>query len=157
MPPQHRAAADPGPRERGQVTVWMLGLAVMLLFLGGLSLDLWRAFTQRQNLANAVEAAAIAGGSGIDEARFRSTGTLALAPQRAEQLATGNLRSQPVFPRLDTAQVNANEARVEVVATTTVQFTLLRVLLPAITGVVGALIGGNAAQCIDKLLDPPGA
>jgi Flp pilus assembly protein TadG len=130
MPPPCHRAADPGPRERGQVTVWMLGLAVMLLFLGGLSLDLWRAFTQRQNLANAVEAAAIAGGSGIDEGRFRSTGTLALAPQRAELLAIGNLRSQAVFPRLDTAQVNATEAQVEVVATTTVQFTLLRVLLP---------------------------
>jgi Flp pilus assembly protein TadG len=129
MPPLHHPA-DPGPRQRGQVTVWMLGLAVMLLFLGGLSLDLWRAFTERQALANAVEAAAIAGGSGIDEARFRSTGTLALAPQRAEQLAVGNLRSQPVFPRLNSAQVNATDAQVEVVATTTVQFTLLRVLLP---------------------------
>ena len=42
----------------------------------------------------------------------------------------GNLRSQPVFPRLDAAQVNATDAQVEVVATTTVQFTLLRVLLP---------------------------
>src|SRR6266540_1415895 len=94
MPSPCHRAADPGPRERGQVTVWMLGLAVMLLFLGGLSLDLWRAFTQRQNLA------------------------------------IGNLRSQAVFPRLDTAQVNATEAQVEVVATTTVQFTLLRVLLP---------------------------
>jgi Flp pilus assembly protein TadG len=127
-PPPH--PADSGPPQRGQVTVWMLGLAVMLLFLGGLSLDLWRAFTERQTLANAVEAAAIAGGSGIDEARFRTTGTLALAPQRAEQLAVGNLRSQPVFPRLDAAQVNATDAQVEVVATTTVQFTLLRVLLP---------------------------
>ena len=128
--PSPRPPADPGPRERGQVTVWMLGLAVMLLFLGGLSLDLWRAFTQRQDLANAVEAAAIAGGSGIDEARFRTTGTLALAPQRAEQLALTNLRSQPVFLRLDSAQVNATEAQVEVVATSTVQFSLLRVLLP---------------------------
>jgi Flp pilus assembly protein TadG len=127
-PPPH--PADSRSRQRGQVTVWMLGLALMLLFLGGLSLDLWRAFTERQALANAVEAAAIAGGSGIDEARFRSTGTLALAPQRAEQLAVGNLRSQPVFPRLDTAQVNATDAQVEVVATTTVEFTLLRVLLP---------------------------
>jgi Flp pilus assembly protein TadG len=128
-PPPH--PADSGPPQQGQVTVWMLGLAVMLLFLGGLSLDLWRAFTERQALANAVEAAAIAGGSGIDEARFRTTGTLALAPQRAEQLAVVNLRSQPVFPRLDAAQVNATDAQVEVVATTTVQFTLLRVLLPS--------------------------
>jgi hypothetical protein len=35
-----------------------------------------------------------------------------------------------VFPRLDTAQVNATDAQVEVVASSTVQFTLLRVLLP---------------------------
>src|SRR6266508_533658 len=109
--PSPRPPADTRPRERGQVTVWMLGLAVMLLFLGGLSLDLWRAFNQRQDLATAVEAAAIAGGSGIDEVRFRSTGTLALAPPRAEQLAISNLRSQPVFARLDSAQVNATEAQ----------------------------------------------
>jgi hypothetical protein len=117
-------------RERGSVTIWLLGLAVMLLFLGGLSLDLWRAFTERQALASAVDAAAIAGASGIDEPRFRVSGTLALAPPRAEQLAWDNLRAQPVGRRLTAAQVQATAAQVEVAASTTVDFTLLGVLLP---------------------------
>jgi len=112
------------------VTIWLLGLAVMLLFIGGLSLDLWRAFTERQALANAVDAAAIAGASGIDELRFRASGTLALSPSRAEQLAWDNLRAQSVGHRLSAARVDATPARVEVVASTTVDFTLLRVLLP---------------------------
>jgi hypothetical protein len=127
---RRRPSSQPDDRERGSVTIWLLGLAVMLLFLGGLSLDLWRAFTERQALANAVDAAAIAGASGIDEPLFRSSGTLALSPPRAEQLAWGNLRAQPVGRRLTAAQVQATPAQIEVVASTTVDFTLLRVLLP---------------------------
>ena len=124
------SSSQAGQRERGSVTIWLLGLAVMLLFLGGLSLDLWRAFTERQALASAVDAAAIAGASGIDEPLFRASGTLALAPPRAEQLAWDNLRAQPVGRRLTAAQVQATAAQVEVVASTTVEFTLLRILLP---------------------------
>jgi len=129
-----RVICEPGgsvDREGGSVTIWLLGLAVMLLFLGGLSLDLWRAFTERQALASAVDAAAIAGASGIDEPLFRASGTLALSPPRAEQLAWGNLRAQPVGRRLTAAQVQATPAQIQVVASTTVDFTLLRILLPA--------------------------
>ncbi|MGH9030897.1 MAG: pilus assembly protein TadG-related protein, partial [Acidimicrobiia bacterium] len=49
------------------MTVWMLGLCLMLLLLGGISLDLWRAFSERRALASAADAAAIAGASALDE------------------------------------------------------------------------------------------
>jgi hypothetical protein len=33
-------------RESGTITLWMLGLCLMLFLLGGISLDLWRAFSE---------------------------------------------------------------------------------------------------------------
>ena len=41
--------------DRGSITLWTLGLTVMVLFLGGISLDLWRAFEVRQDLAAMAE------------------------------------------------------------------------------------------------------
>src|SRR5438128_12171130 len=34
--------------EHGTTTLWVLGLCISLLFLGGLSLDLWRAVADRR-------------------------------------------------------------------------------------------------------------
>ena len=37
--------------ERGSITFWVLGLAVATLFIGGLSVDLWRVMSDRRELA----------------------------------------------------------------------------------------------------------
>ena len=62
--------------ESGTVTLWLLGLCLMLFALGGISLDLWRAFSERRALAATADAAALAGASAIDEARYRASGTV---------------------------------------------------------------------------------
>jgi hypothetical protein len=49
----------------------MLGLCLMLFLLGGISLDLWRAFSERRSLA-ATAGAAVAGASALDEAAYRA-------------------------------------------------------------------------------------
>jgi Putative Flp pilus-assembly TadE/G-like len=116
-------------REEGSVTIWMLGLCVMVLFLGGISLDLWRAFAERRALAERVDSAAVAGGSGIDEAAFRANSTVQLDPSRAEALAWANLGEQPNDPSLVTQAVSASTATITVSATGQVHFTLLGVLL----------------------------
>lgn len=121
-----------GSGERGSVTVWLLGLAVLLLFVGGLSLDLWRAFGARQLLANAADAAAIAGSTGIDTARFRDTGQIVLDPGLADERVRDSLAHQGGLPLMEApvVEVEADPPQVAVVLTGRVPLTLLHVLLP---------------------------
>lgn len=116
--------------DHGSVTVWLLGLCVALLFVGGLSLDLWRAFSERRALAGAVDAAAIAGASGLDQASYRSGGPVRLDPPLAEQRAQFSLAGQTDLAALTGAQVSATPEAVTVSATGVVELTLLRILLP---------------------------
>lgn len=115
--------------QRGYVTLWILGLCVCALFIGGISIDLWRVYSERRALAGIVDAAAIAGASGIDEEAFRKDGTVALDPQRAQELAWANLRAQVDDRSLEQASVDANRERVQVRAMGRVQVTLLKVLM----------------------------
>jgi Putative Flp pilus-assembly TadE/G-like len=120
------------PRERGSITVWLLGLTVLLLFAGGLSLDLWRAVSARQFLANAADAAAIAGATGIDNARFRATGEVVLDPDVAGRRARDSLAHQGgvLMARPPAIEVVPDPPLVAVVLTGQVRLTLLRALLP---------------------------
>jgi hypothetical protein len=122
----------PGERERGSITIWLLGLAVLLLFVGGLSLDLWRAATARQLLANAADAAAIAGSTALDTARFRDTGEIVLDPALAGQRVGDSLAHQGALPLVapPAVEVAPDPPQVEVVLTGEVRLTLLHVLLP---------------------------
>ena len=122
----------PADGERGSITIWLLGLAVMLLFVGGLSLDLWRAFSARQLLANAADAAAIAGATGIDTARFRTTGQIVLDPALAGQRIQDSLAHQGGLPLAAPpgVEVDPDAPQVAVVLTGQVRLTLLHVLLP---------------------------
>lgn len=73
--------------EHGTALAWLLGLLIMVLALGGISLDLWRAFSDRRVVAGVVDAAAIAGASGLDEEHLRTTGEARLDPWAARQRA----------------------------------------------------------------------
>lgn len=119
-----------GSDDAGWVTLWLLGLAVMLLALGGLSLDLWRVFSERRDLAGAVDAAAAAGASGIDAGRFRATGELALDPPVVEALVAENLAAQTDLRSLTHVAVEANSRAVTVTAVGAVDLTLTRTLIP---------------------------
>ncbi|HEY8340011.1 MAG TPA: pilus assembly protein TadG-related protein [Egibacteraceae bacterium] len=116
--------------DRGSVTLWLLGLCVVLLFVGGLSLDLWRAFSERRALANAVDAAAVAGASGLAVTPFRASDALHLDPEAAEQRAWATLRTQTDTGALTHAAVSATAEQVTVTASGRVELTLLRTLLP---------------------------
>ena len=60
--------------------VWCLLIAVMLLPLGGLSVDLWHGIEVQRHLQSAAEDAAVAGASGIDVVEYRQTGCIVLDP-----------------------------------------------------------------------------
>lgn len=73
--------------EDGAVTLWMLVLSVILLSLGGLSVDLWQVLADRRELAAAADAAAFAAAGRVDEAHYRATGEVALQVEAATAAA----------------------------------------------------------------------
>lgn len=119
--------------EDGQVTLWLLGLCVMLLFVGGLSLDLWRAMGERRVLAGVADTAALAGAGGLDLEAYRSGGAVVLDDEVARALAVEALARQGIepaaMPQPPVIGVAADGALV-VQLHGSVELTLLKVLLP---------------------------
>jgi len=114
--------------ERGSITLWVLGLCVALLFLGGLSLDLWRAVGDRRELASMADAAATAGANGVDEQQLRA-GHLLLDPARAEQLARATLAEFPHAGALASVSISVYGNTVTVTLRDRVPFSLLGVFM----------------------------
>jgi len=118
--------------QGGFFTIWVLGLCVVLLFIGGLSLDLWNGFSQRRQLEEIADGATVAGGSQIDLPTFKSNGTVVLDVNAARRSA---------FQYIDQAKADDNitltEEKVEVVdnhlrveLSRNVAMTLTKVLAP---------------------------
>jgi Flp pilus assembly protein TadG len=82
--------------ERGSVTIWMLGLSLLLLLFGGLALDFWRGLALQRELAAVADSAAIAAASGIDEEYYRATGEVILDATRSRVLALTSVAAQDV-------------------------------------------------------------
>jgi Flp pilus assembly protein TadG len=117
-------------RESGTITLWMLGLCLMLFLLGGISLDLWRAFSERRSLAASADAAAVAGASALDEAAYRSTGAVRLVPADAQRRARASLADQLDRRALRDARIDATEDTVIVTVGGSVDFSLLQIVAP---------------------------
>lgn len=111
------------------MTLWVLGLCVLLLFVAGLALDVWRVFSERLALANMVDAAAVAGSDGLDTGQFRTADQIRLDPAVAEQLARDNLDAQTDRRSLVASSARATPTEVTVSATGRVHFTLLRIFM----------------------------
>jgi Flp pilus assembly protein TadG len=127
MPPRGR-----GRDEQGFVTVWVLGLTIMMLALAGATIDFWRAVAVQRSVSSAVDSAAVAGASGIDQAAYRSSGgtVVQLDPDLARTLAEQSLSAQPEAASLVDVTIDATPARITVSAGREVGFTLVRVLRP---------------------------
>jgi len=108
----------------------MLGLCLMLFLLGGISLDLWRAFSERRSLAASADAAAVAGASALDEAAYRSSGSVRLVPADARRRARASLAGQLDRRALRDARIEATEEEVTVVVGGAVDFSLLQIAAP---------------------------
>ena len=76
------------------ITLWVLGLAVAVLFLGGIGLDFWRAVAVRREVSVMADAAATAGANGLDESAFRG-GRLQLDNGRVRHLVAAELAEYP--------------------------------------------------------------
>lgn len=113
--------------DRGSVTIWVLGLSMLLLVFGGLALDYWRGLALQRELASVADSAAIAAASGIDESIYRATGELVLEPERADALARAAVEWQDVEV-VDMA-VEVEPSVVDVTLTAQVELGLLGVFV----------------------------
>jgi Flp pilus assembly protein TadG len=118
----------PGVDERGTITLWVLGLCISLMFLGGLSLDLWRAVADRRELSSMADTAATAAANGVDVEALRA-GTLRLDPVRAREIALASLDEDPHRGALDAIDVEIVGNRVTVSLRDHVRFSLLGIFM----------------------------
>ena len=113
--------------DRGSMTLWVLGLSVLMLAFGGLALDYWRALALQRELASVADSAAVAAASGIDEEIYRSSGDVVLDAQRSRLLATAAVEWQEM-DILD-SQVDVAPASVTVTLTAEIELGLFRILV----------------------------
>jgi Flp pilus assembly protein TadG len=106
----------------------MLGCCLLVLTIGGLSLDLWRAFSERRAVAAAADAAALAAASAIDEDRYRSDAQVVLVPEQAEARARASLDAQVDPTSVESAEVTVERDVASVTVRGHVEFTLLRLV-----------------------------
>ncbi|MDQ3916305.1 MAG: pilus assembly protein TadG-related protein [Actinomycetota bacterium] len=87
--------------ERGQVTVLVLGMALLAFAVAGLAVDGTRAWLLRRSLQNAADAAALAGAGEIDRRAYYSSGgrSITLDPAASEAVATRWLAARGVAAR----------------------------------------------------------
>ena len=114
--------------ERGTITLWVLGLCVALLFLAGLSLDLWRAVAARRELSAMADAAATAGANGLDEGALRN-GRADVDPARARAIVATMLEQFDRANPLDAARIDVVDNHVGVTLRDHVDFSLLSIFL----------------------------
>ena len=124
MRPRHTKCGG----ERGTITLWVLGLCIALMFLGGLSLDLWRAVAERRELSSMADSAATAAANGVDVDALRA-GTLRLDPVRARAIALASLDEDAHSSRLDGIDIAIVGNRVTVTVRDHVRFSLLGIFM----------------------------
>lgn len=103
--------------DRGSVTLWVLGLSVVILGFGGVALDFWQALATQRELAAIADAASVAAASGIDEGHYRNTGEVILEPDRSRQLGAESIASQEEDVDDVRILVSGDRLRVEVSVT----------------------------------------
>lgn len=109
------------------MTLWVLGLSILLLVFGGLALDYWRALALQRELASVADSAAVAAASGIDETEYRSSGEVVLDPQRSRRLALAAVDWQGVEV-LD-SRIDVGPAEVTVTLTAEIELGLFGVMV----------------------------
>jgi hypothetical protein len=114
--------------ERGMVTLWILGLTISVMFLGGIGVDFWRAIAVRREIATMADAAAAAGANGLDESALRG-GRLEVDDARARALVQSELALYPGADRLTAEELRVDGAQVTVTLQEPVNFSLLGIFM----------------------------
>jgi Flp pilus assembly protein TadG len=114
-------------RDSGMITVWTMGMMLVVLFVGWLSIGLWSAFSERRELAAGADQAAQAGATALDVDTFRQTGVRQLDPALAEQRALATLAAQNLGA-VSNVTIQATPERIVVVVESDVALGLLSII-----------------------------
>lgn len=132
-PHRFRSAIVPRFRSQaGSVTIWGIGLTLLIAAFAGLVIDTWRVFAERQDLSGMADSAAIAGATAIDIDHLNETGEVILDGDMAEERAYDYLEHQDGWSAEIDAEVvpEPDGSAVTVILQKDVDFTLLGALLP---------------------------
>lgn len=117
--------------ERGSITLWMVGMMLVVLVVGGIAVDLWRALAVHRLVAAVVDSAAVAAGSGIDEDLWRSAGNLALDPGLVGEKVARVVSAQDEADSIRILVATAGDgSSATVTGTARVELTLLKLVAP---------------------------
>jgi hypothetical protein len=114
--------------ERGTVTLWVLGLCVAVMFLGGIGLDLWRTIAVRRELSSIADAGATAGASALDEQALRG-GSVVVDAGRARAYALDAVAAHHHRGAFEGLRVDVDGDRVTVTLRDDVPFSLLGIFM----------------------------
>lgn len=114
--------------ERGSITLWMVGMVMVVLAVGGIAIDLWRGVAAHRHVASVVDSAAVAAGSGIDEERWRLDGILRLDPDRVRGRVASTAAAQEGVPVVLEVTTTADGSEATVTGRASVELTLLGLL-----------------------------
>ena len=119
-------------RQAGSVTIWGIGLTLVIAAFAGVVIDTWRVFAERQDLAGMADSASIAGATAVDIPHLNETGEVLLDQDLAEDRAAEYLVNQDGWSdEIGSAiEVSADGATITVVLEKDVDFTLLGPLIP---------------------------
>lgn len=110
--------------------MWMVGLMAVVMAVGGIAVDLWRALSAHRELASLVDAAAVAAGSGIDEDIWRLEGELVLDPAVvSDQVSAAVAAQSPVASVTVSVETSPDGSEATVVGASSVELTLLGLLV----------------------------
>lgn len=113
--------------ERGQVTVLVVGMTMVVFAVAGLAVDGTRAFLFRRTLQSAADAAALAGASEIERTTYYASRgrSIRLDTERARGAALQSLRIRRLPARFS---VMTDEDRVVVILRGTTRTIFLRLV-----------------------------
>lgn len=113
--------------DRGSITLWVLGVTLVVMFVGWFSVTLWTGSDQRRQLAAAADQAAQAGATALDTATFRTSGVRQLDPAAARERAIASLAEQHIDRLLTDYRVDASTTQVTVTLDGVVDIGFLRI------------------------------
>ncbi len=130
-------------RQRGSVTVWLMLVPLLVVVLGGLSVDLWAGLSTRSRLAAIADDAAAAGATAVSVPAVRQPDQrVLLDTDEAVRRATAAVDEHPEVGLVTGRRATADAQLVTVVVEGRHDFLLLGLLG---TGSTPVLVRGHAA------------
>jgi hypothetical protein len=119
--------------------------ALVLLVLGGISLELWRVVDEHRRLSGLAEGAALSGATAVDvEALYGGAEEPLLDPAEAAVRACGYLDYHSDITCGEDAQVDIAGGGIEVVVRSQIDLTLLRLVEPGGSSPIEIVVRASA-------------